>query len=347
MMLAIFAHTQHSYATAIREALGKGYDHAALIYSEWMRTGRLEGKLPAFNNARKLFDQIVAVTDFSLPPISNNLKQDKTEKFLLRLADGYEVESVALPMKFGWSLCVSSQVGCRMGCTFCQTGRMGLLRHLTSQEIVSQLFTARHVLGYDIRNIVFMGMGEPMDNFDAVKQAIAVMTDPPGLGLGKRHITISTVGRVDGIRRMIQECDPGINLAVSVNAPNDQVRTKIMPLNRKYNMAELKKALEEYCLHPRRAVFIEYVLLKGITDHLEAADQLAEYLRGLRVKVNLIPYNPQNPDRYEAPETATLEAFAERMRGHGYHTLLRITKGRQIMAACGQLGTGKRLEIAR
>ncbi len=343
MKIPILAFTQHNYATAIRQALGRGYDHAALVYAEWFRTGQVTGAHPAFNTAKKLFEEILNITDFTLPPIASSLKQDTIEKFLLKVPSSeagkvLEIESVVISMKFGWSLCVSSQVGCRMGCTFCQTGRMGLIRQLTTEEIVAQLFTAQRVLGYNIRNVVFMGMGEPLDNFDAVMRAVEVMTDPAGCGLGKSHITISTSGRVDGIRRLIQEADPAINLALSVNAPNDVIRTQIMPLNRKYNMAALRQVLEEYCAHPRRSVLVEYVMLQGINDSLQSADELASYLQGLRVKINLIPYNAQKPDRYQPPSPEDLQAFALRLRQKGYYTLLRITKGHQIMAACGQLG---------
>lgn len=337
-MISIFEHTQQSYATAIRQALGKGYEHACLLYSEWYRQGSATHRHPAFANAQKLYEAIREITDWSLPTVSPRHSQESTQKFLTFLPDQYEIESVAIAMKFGWSLCVSSQVGCRMGCTFCQTGRMGLLRHLSTKEIVSQLFNAKHILKYDVRNIVFMGMGEPMDNFDAVKQAVAIFTDPSGFNLAKRHITISTSGRIDGIKRMEAELDPAVNLAVSVNAPNNSVRTRLMPINRKYNMEKLHEAMREYCSHPRREILIEYVLIKGHTDSLEDAAQLASYLQGLRVKVNLIPYNPQNPDPFASPDPAQIDAFAGFMRQAGYGVLVRQTKGERTMAACGQLG---------
>lgn len=337
-MISIFEHTQHSYATAIRELLGKGYEHACLLYSEWYKKGTATANNPAFANAGKLYQAILEATDWTLPEVSQRQEQETTEKFLTYLDDKYEVESVAIAMKFGWSLCVSSQVGCRMGCTFCQTGRMGLLRHLTTKEIVSQLFNAKHTLKYDVRNIVFMGMGEPMDNFDAVKQAVAIFTDPYGFNLTKRHITISTSGRIDGIQRMQEELDPAINLAVSVNAPNDAIRTKLMPINRKYNMEKLYEAMKAYCAHPKREILVEYILIKDRTDQQESADELATYLKGLRVKVNLIPYNPQKPDPFECPEPEQIDAFAERLRGHLLHVLVRRTKGERSMAACGQLG---------
>jgi 23S rRNA (adenine2503-C2)-methyltransferase len=200
------------------------------------------------------------------------------------------------------------------------------------------VFYARFELKRGIRNIVFMGMGEPFDNYDAVMQAVAVLTDAGGLGFGPSRITVSTSGKVDAILRMNQEADPALNLAVSVNAPTDEIRNRIMPVNREWNLAELKNAMMQYCQHPRREILIEYVLLKGINDSLESADLLAEYLRGLRVKVNLIPYNPQTRDRFAPPEEVQREAFLKRMRDHGYQTLLRGTKGQKIMAACGQLG---------
>ena len=264
--------------------------------------------------------------------------EGETVKFLLKFVDGLESESVVIPMESGATLCISSQIGCKMGCAFCETGKMGLIRSLKAEEIVAQVFWARHLLGKEIRNIVFMGMGEPFDNYDEVVQAIAVLTDSGGMGFGPSRITVSTSGRVDGIRRMIQEVDPAVNLAVSVNAPTDGVRNRIMPVNKKWAMQELKEVMREYCSHPRREIFAEYVLLKGVNDSLEDADHLAEYLEGLRVKVNLIPYNPQKRDRFAPPEKGDMEAFLARMRERGYQALLRGTKGQKIMAACGQLG---------
>jgi 23S rRNA (adenine2503-C2)-methyltransferase len=285
-----------------------------------------------------LIQKMIEATDFTLPTMSGVREEGETVKFLLKFADSLESESVLIPMEAGNTLCISSQVGCRMGCAFCETGKMGLIRHLNSAEIVAQLFWARFVLAKNVRNVVFMGMGEPFDNYEAVMQAIGVMTDSGGLGMGPSRITVSTSGKVDAILRMSQEVDPALNLAVSVNAPSDAIRNRIMPVNRQWNMAELKSAMQTYCEHPRREIFIEYVLIKGINDSLEAADELAKYLHGLRVKVNLIPYNPQSRDRFAPPEVEQREEFLKRMRHHGYQTLLRGTKGQRIRAACGQLG---------
>jgi 23S rRNA (adenine2503-C2)-methyltransferase len=335
--MTILSHTQQSYVEAMAALLGKGRQHAARLYSDWFRKGRVEPDW-AEPQALGLIQKMMEATDFTLPEMSALREEGETVKFLLKFPDGLESESVLIPMKAGVTLCISSQVGCRMGCAFCETGKMGLIRHLDCEEIVAQVFWAKFKLGKAVRNIVFMGMGEPFDNYEAVMRAVAVMTDTGGMGLAPSRITISTSGKVDAILRMAKEADPALNLAVSVNAPSDEIRKRIMPVSKQWNMAELKSAMQEYCLHPRRKILIEYVLLKGINDSLEAADLLADYLRGIRAKVNLIPYNPQTRDRFAPPDTPQREAFLHRMRSHGYQTLLRGTKGRQIMAACGQLG---------
>ncbi len=326
---------------------GKGRQHAARLYSDWFRKGHVrDSVLWAEPQALSLVEKMIGAVDFSLPQMSALREEGGTVKFLLKFPDGLESESVLIPMEAGTTICLSSQVGCKMGCAFCETGKMGLIRHLNCEEIVQQVFWARQVLGKEVRNIVFMGMGEPFDNYDAVMQAVAVLTDMGGLGFGPSRITISTSGRVDAIRRMTKEADPALNLAVSVNAPTNEIRNRIMPVNRQWDMAELKTAMQEYCSHPRREILAEYVLMKGINDSMECADTLAEYLRGLKVKLNLIPYNPQTRDRFAPPDEAQREAFLQRMREHGYQTLLRGTKGRQIMAACGQLGNaGLRREL--
>ncbi len=339
MKISILGKTQEEYSLAIHEALGKGKQHAALLYAAWMREGDLaKCKQRVEPQALPLVEKMASLTDFSLPETSLIKEEGAVSKFLLKYADRLESESVLIPMEAGNTLCVSSQIGCKMGCAFCETGKMGLLRHLTPEEIVAQVYTARFVLGAEVRNLVFMGMGEPLDNFDTVMQAVRVLTDPAGLGFGPSRITISTSGLVDGIYRLIEEADPALNLAVSVNAPNDLVRRRIMPVNKQWDMQALKEAMRAYCLHPRREIFVEYVLLKDVNDTLECADQLAAYLEGLRVRINLIPYNPQSRDRFAPPQPQVVDLFAERLRALGYQALVRHPKGQGIMAACGQLG---------
>jgi 23S rRNA (adenine2503-C2)-methyltransferase len=336
--IPLLSQTKDQFAQFIYQQLGKGYDHASLVYEEWFRTGQILGQHPAFKNAQYLLDEILNLTDLTLLPFKDKREEGQTGKFLLLTPDHLEVESVLIPMQAGGTLCVSSQVGCRMGCAFCETGRMGLFRNLTAAEIINQVFIARFHLKFPIRNIVFMGMGEPFDNYDHVMQAVRVLSDPHGLGFGRNHLTISTSGCVDGILKLIEEPEPVPNLAVSINAPNDELRHKLMPVNRKYPLKTLYEAMEIFCKKRGRQILIAYVLIKDQNDSLEHATELAHYLKGLSVKINLIPYNPQSHDRYQPPEPEKLEAFMQHLRHLGYYTLLRQTKGRKIMAACGQLG---------
>lgn len=336
--IPILAQTYQSFCDWIANELGKGRVHAGLIYEEFFRKGIIKGEHPAFNNAKAIFQEIVARLDTSLPMMQMEKKDEETKKFLLKTTDNLEIESVLIPMQAGGTLCISSQVGCRMGCAFCETGRMGLLRNLTVEEIMAQVFIARHILGYTIRNIVFMGMGEPFDNYDTVLQASRILMDPKGFGFGRNHITISTSGIVEGIRRFTHEKGLKPNLAVSVNAPEDEMRNRLMPVNRKNDMQQLYNAMKEYNEITGLDILTAYVLLKDVNDSLEHADRLASYFKGLSIKINLIPYNPQSRDRFARSDEDTIEAFRQRLRGHGFSTLLRLTRGTNMMAACGQLG---------
>ncbi len=335
---SIYQYTRQQYADAIYASLGKGYQHAKHLYSEWFRDATFLGSHPCFNNAPQLLADMQEITSLDLPRESRELREENTTKLLLQTHDAYDIEMVAIPMDAGFTLCVSSQIGCRMGCTFCETGRMGLIRHLSAEEIVQQVFHALFIKKIPLRNLVFMGMGEPFDNYDAVIQAIRVITDSGGLAIGAKRITVSTSGRVDGIQRLSEEKALPIRLAVSINAPNNAIRKKIMPLTRKYSMEQLYDTMLAYCQKTKQRIFAEYILIKDVTDKLDAAQDLAKYLEGLDVTINLIPYNPQSQARYEASEVESQRAFQLCLRERGYHALLRGTKGQQSMAACGQLG---------
>lgn len=334
----LFSHTHQSFVDYMYHLLGKGRQHAGAFYEETMRRGSCPREHSLFKNATRLWNNIFELTDLTVPGLVGERHDGTTGKFLLKTHDSLEIESVLIPMQSGGTLCLSSQVGCRMGCAFCETGRMGLLRNLKTEEIVGQVFAAKFLLGFHFRNVVFMGMGEPFDNYEEVIQAARVLLDPKGLGFGRKNITISTSGRVEEIRRYTQEGKWAPNLAVSINAPNDAIRNRLMPINRKHAMQELYEALLEYCRITERQILVAYVLMQDQNDTLEHAEQLAAYLRGLNVKINLIPYNPQSRDRYKPSKAPVLEAFAARLRVLGYYTLLRLTKGSKIMAACGQLG---------
>lgn len=272
--------------------------------------------------------------------IDNTVEEDGLIKFITRLNDGLCIESVIIPMSSYSTLCVSSQVGCKMGCAFCETGSNGFYRNLDTEEIVGQIYTARFHFGYEIRNVVIMGMGEPLDNFDNVIRAIKILSDQKGLNIAKRHITLSTVGMVEGLRKLAGLGWQDLKLAISLNAPNDTIRSRIMPINHTFPMGRLRLALLDYPLKRKSAIFIEYVLIKGLNDTRESARQLAEYLKPLKTKVNLIPVNPNTyaDTRFETPSQKDMNRFYGRLTENGLFVRKRTARGLGLTAACGQLG---------
>lgn len=289
------------------------------------------------SNSAHLLEEISRLVDVSIPAPRQILEEGETKKFLLRFHDDLESESVLIPMKSKTTLCVSSQVGCRMGCRFCQTGKMGKIRSLKAEEIIYQ-WLAGNSFGKKIDNIVFMGMGEPLDNLEEVVKAIHILTDPQGIGLSPSRITVSTSGLVDKMLQFYQMAPTGTQLAVSVNASNDEARSRIMPVNKTWDMKALHGAMSAYCEQFDHSVLIEYVMLQGVNDTIENAAQLADYLRGLKVKVNLIPYNSQTKARFAASSPEQVALFAKTLRAFNLPVLIRQNKGGSLMAACGQLG---------
>jgi len=227
----------------------------------------------------------------------DQVEEHDTIKFITRLHDGHIIESVIIPMKQYNTLCVSTQAGCRMGCIFCQTARSGFQRDLTTWEITGQLFTARFLIKKNINNIVFMGMGEPLDNMEAVTRAIAVFNEPHGFDVALRHMTLSTCGLVPGIKQLGELNLSRLNLAVSINSAENTLRSRLMPINAKYPLTLLKSALAAHPLVARRVILIEYILFKNLNDSKEDAQKLAAYLGGLKVRVNLIGFNPGSIQR--------------------------------------------------
>lgn len=274
-------------------------------------------------------------------PIVRRVEDGDLTKFIQCTPDGLETESVVVPMaRFGrsWrSLCVSSQIGCARGCTFCETAQLGLLRNLTPAEIVGQVAAAWREFG-PIRNIVFMGMGEPFDNFDNVAEALRILLDPNGFSYSQERIRVSTVGRTRGIQRLGALGWPRIDLAISLNAPNDAIRSQIMPVNALEPMGTLREALLTY---PRRKCghfMIEYVLIPGVNDAPEHAQEVAAFLRGIPCMLNVISYNPRQDSPWPAPSPENVAAFVAAVAATGQPVTQRVTKGRDQMAACGQLG---------
>ena len=273
------------------------------------------------------------------------ISSDGTRKYLIRMAPGVEVESVFIPdvSKTG-ALCVSSQVGCTLTCKFCHTGTQRLVRNLTPAEIVLQVIIARDDLGEwpttqenrKLTNIVFMGMGEPLYNTENVGDSLDVICDPEGLGIGRRRITVSTSGVVPEIGPMGERTHA--MLAISLHAANDELREQIMPINKKYPLKALMEACRNYPgLNNSRRITFEYVMLKGINDQPWHAKQLIKLLKGIPAKVNLIPFNPWPGTDYECSDWETIENFADMVNAAGYASPIRTPRGRDILAACGQL----------
>ena len=263
---------------------------------------------------------------------------DGTEKFLLRLADGRQIESVFIPDTPAMTFCISTQVGCAMACVFCLTGKMGLVRNLTAGEIVGQVRVLADAL--DMRhqrfNIVLMGMGEPLHNYDETMKALRILADEHGLAVSPRRITLSTVGLLPALERLARE--PLMpNLAISLHAPTDVLRGDLVPLNKRYGLAEVIEACRRFPLKRRSRITFEYVLLAGVNDSPEDARRLAKLLAGVKSKVNLIPLNEAPGIRFERPSEKAIDRFAHVLADHHLTVSVRKSRGRDIRAACGQL----------
>lgn len=283
--------------------------------------------------------------DWSLPAVGLERKsRDGTRKLLLRLRDGRLVETVLIPASpalYGapsdrLTLCVSTQVGCAYGCRFCASGLMGFTRNLDAGEIVSQVELARRLAGRRVDNLVFMGMGEPLANYDNLMRAARILNAPWGLGIGARHMTISTSGLAPRIRDLAAE-PLQIRLAVSLHGATDEVRGQIMPVNKRYPVAELMDACREFRAKRKQAITFEFILIAGLNDTADQAERLARLARPLRAKVNLIPYNTVEGLDWRRPSPAAQKAFLEILKARGIAATLRREKGHDIEAACGQL----------
>ena len=264
--------------------------------------------------------------------------RDGTVKFLFGLSDGESIESVLIPEAKRLTLCVSTQAGCGFGCAFCATALLGLKRNLRASEIIDQVIEASKTLsaGRRITHVVLMGMGEPLANYTETLKALNVMTDASwGLGLSPRRITLSSVGLIPQIKRLMEETR--VNLAISLHAATDEVRGRLMPVNRKYSLAEFIDCCRSLPLPRRKRITFEYVLLRGVNDSVEDAQNLSQLLRGIRCKVNVIPFNPHPGSAFQRPSDVDIERFQQVLQRHGLQVNVRRPRGDDIQAACGQL----------
>jgi len=310
----------------------------------WLYRQKVESFAEMLNisqEIRKMLEEHFWISSMKIA--ESQKSQDGSIKYRLLLEDGYSIECVFMPHTNHNTVCVSSQVGCGMGCDFCMTGTMGLVRNLKTAEIIDQILTVWGDLPdeQNLRNIVFMGMGEPFHNYKNLMQALEILTDKHGFNFSQRRITVSTSGLLPKIRRFGKERIK-TNLAISLNGVTDDVRSKLMPINKAYNLEELIKVCREFPLESRRRITFEYILIRNLTDSIEDAKGLIRLLHGLKFKINLIPFNSTPISKYQVPSPEQARKFQKYLLDHGVVAPIRISKGQDIQGACGQLVVGEK-----
>ena len=322
---------------ALIEELGDRSYRADQLY-DWLHKKKAASFQEMTNLPKALKEKLAEKTCFFAPEIRARQisKLDGTRKYLFKLADGNYVESVWMSYHHGNSVCVSSQVGCRMGCKFCASTLLGLTRNLTAGEMLSQIYAIERDTGERVSNIVVMGTGEPLDNYDALVRFLRMVSDGDGLHISERNITVSTCGLVPEIRKLKDE-KLMIHLALSLHAPTDALRETMMPIARRYRLREVLDALRDYYKVGRRRLTFEYSLIRGVNDTGECAKQLAKLLRGFNCLVNLIPVNPVTETGYRETTPAGVQGFKKKLENNGIHVTIRREMGRDIDGACGQL----------
>ena len=267
---------------------------------------------------------------------------DGTKKYLFELFDGNKIESVLIPDKNRNTLCISSQVGCAMGCTFCLTARVGKIRNLSCSEIVDQYLTINKLNGGSITNIVYMGMGEPLDNLENTIRSINIFTNSNYIGISPKRITVSTSGLVNKIKELGEKIN--INLSVSLNAPSDAIRSEIMPINKRFPISSLLEECKRFPILRRKYLTFEYVIIKDLNDSIKNANELAKLLKGIKCKINLIPFNEADPISYKTPPMQRVLEFQKILSSYGLNVKIRKSRGADILGACGQLAASYPLD---
>ncbi len=322
---------------ALREYLSRNGENSAkaeLIYDGIYRRGITDFAELGFS--QRVTTLLKRDFTLELPEITEALDSADTAKLLLKLSDGEFVETVLMRQSFGSCICVSTQVGCAMGCAFCQSGRLKRRRNLRTEEIVGQLLAIQRRFGVKVTGVSVMGIGEPFDNFGSVMEFCDIITAGKGLAVGESHITISTCGLVPELYRFAEQPHP-CNLAISLHAPDDELRSRLMPINRRYPLAELMKAAQHFSEKANRRVTLEYIMLAGVNDSTEQAENLAELIGERNFYVNIIPYNHTEADCFEKSSKERIMAFYDVLKKHRVGVTMRREFGSELKAACGQL----------
>jgi 23S rRNA (adenine2503-C2)-methyltransferase len=334
-MMDLFGTTVDTLAERLVDAGFKKFNAVQII--EWVYQKKILDFDAMSNLSKPLRAHLAEFYSLTLPvALQEQTAVDGTRKYLFAMADGASVETVLMMQDYGMSVCVSSQVGCSMGCSFCASGLKSKTRDLTPGELVGQVVAVGRLAGVAVTHVVVMGTGEPFDNYDNVMEFIRIINHPKGLAIGQRHITVSTCGIVPNILRYAEEPIRS-NLAISLHAPDDDLRSKLMKINRAYPLKDIIAACRVYFEKTGRRVTFEYILLRGVNDSLDQADRLSDLIRGLNAYVNLIPYNRVREFGYLRTETERAMQFYDRLVQRGINTVLRREQGGEIDAACGQL----------
>lgn len=315
----------------------------ALQVFEWLYQKKVKSFSEMTNIKKDIQEQLDKDFTFDMITIQKKQEDKLTKKYLFKLEDDNFVEAVLMEHDYGLSICVSSEVGCNMGCAFCESGRLKKVRNLESHEMVQQIMLVEENIKKRISSVVIMGIGEPLDNYDNVMDFIKIINDAKGIQLGARHITLSTCGIIPKIKELMNE-ELQINLALSLHAPNTQLRDKLMPVNKAYNLSDLMDTIREYIAKTNRRVTIEYVMLDKVNDNETQALELAALLKGMNVYVNLIPYNETNHIEFKKSSKETIMKFYDILKKKGINVTIRKEFGSKIDAACGQL---RSKEVAR
>ena len=325
-------------------SLGEPKFKAKQIFS-WLHQHQVSSVDEMTNISKKLRENLKDNYEFCSCSIEKKLVSvyDDTVKYLFELNDGEYIESVVMKYKYGYTICVSSQVGCKMGCKFCASTIAGFVRNLTAGEILAQVYTAQKDLDIKISHVVLMGVGEPMDNFDNVMDFISLITDEKGQNMSMRNISLSTCGVVDGIYKLMEK-KLQLTLSISLHAPNDEIRSRTMPVNNKWGVDELLKSCRDYTKVTNRRISFEYAMISGVNDSDECAKELAKKLKGMLAHVNLIPVNEVKETGYRKSKDDRIKRFVSILESYGINTTVRRTLGSDINASCGQLRRKKKEE---